>query len=371
MRGRRGTGQRSSSSTARRPAATGSAARRVLASQELGEDSAEKRPSVQIGDPVHRQEADRGLARARRARASSSRCRTAAPPGSPPSLAEMARDGAGVDVHLDRVPLREDGLEPWEIMISESQERMVAVVAPGAARAGRGGCSSAGSCHCAAIGEVTETGELRAFFDGELVGEIPADVPHRRVPALRGRAGAARRATAGAPTSHPVEPRAEGVDLRAVRPARRLAHRPPARARRGRAAADGRRCRGLAVSLDGPPLGERDPFRRRARGRARTRRATSPAPAASRSALTDCLNFGNPEKPEIGWELARGDRGHRAGGRGARHPGRLRQRLALQRDRRTRDPADAGRRLRRARARRARRCRRGWREGDVVLACSR
>ena len=42
----------------------------------------------------------------------------------------MARDGAGVDVHLDRVPLREPDLEAWEIMISESQERMVAVVAP-------------------------------------------------------------------------------------------------------------------------------------------------------------------------------------------------------------------------------------------------
>jgi phosphoribosylformylglycinamidine synthase len=36
------------------------------------------------------------------------------------SLSEMARDGMGVDVHLDRVPLREDDMEPWEIMISES-----------------------------------------------------------------------------------------------------------------------------------------------------------------------------------------------------------------------------------------------------------
>ena len=40
------------------------------------------------------------------------------------------RGGAGVDVHLDRVPLREPDLEPVEIMISESQERMVAIVAP-------------------------------------------------------------------------------------------------------------------------------------------------------------------------------------------------------------------------------------------------
>ncbi len=59
----------SSSSTARRPAATGSAARRVLASQELGEDDADKRPVRPGRRPVHGQEADRGLGRARRARA--------------------------------------------------------------------------------------------------------------------------------------------------------------------------------------------------------------------------------------------------------------------------------------------------------------
>ena len=60
------------------------------------------------------------------------------------ALAEMARDGAGVDVHLDRVPLREE-LEPWEIMISESQERMVAVVRPGLPRGGRGGLRALGA----------------------------------------------------------------------------------------------------------------------------------------------------------------------------------------------------------------------------------
>ena len=73
--------------------------------------------------------------------------------------------------------------------------------------------------------------------------------------------------------------------------------------------------------------------------------------------FTDCLNFGNPEKPEIAWELARGDRRDRGRGERDRRPGRLGQRVALQRDRRPRDPADAGRRLRRARARRAPRSR--------------
>ena len=102
----------------------------VLASQELGEGAAEKRPSVQVGDPftgnklieVSVELVERGLVE------SLQDCGAA---GLASALAEMARDGAGVDVHLDRVPLREPDLEPWEIMISESQERMVACVAPG------------------------------------------------------------------------------------------------------------------------------------------------------------------------------------------------------------------------------------------------
>ena len=56
----------------------------VLASQELGEDDSDKRPSVQVGDPFTRQEAHRGVGGARRVAGSSSRCRTAAPPASRP-----------------------------------------------------------------------------------------------------------------------------------------------------------------------------------------------------------------------------------------------------------------------------------------------
>ena len=116
----------------------------VLASQELGEDDADKRPSVQIGDPftgkklieVSVELVERGLVE------SLQDCGAA---GLASALAEMARDGAGVDVHLDRVPLREEELEPWEIMISECQERMVAVVRPGLPRGGRGGLRPLGA----------------------------------------------------------------------------------------------------------------------------------------------------------------------------------------------------------------------------------
>src|SRR5204862_4287262 len=94
----------------------------VLASQELGDGAAEKRPSVQVGDPftgkklieVSLELVESGLVE------SQQDCGAA---GLASALSEMASSGAGIDVHLDRVPLREEGMEPWEIMISESQER--------------------------------------------------------------------------------------------------------------------------------------------------------------------------------------------------------------------------------------------------------
>ena len=100
----------------------------VLASQELDDAAAEKRPSVQIGDPFTGKKlieasvelVSSGLVE------SLQDCGAA---GIASSLSEMAAD-LGIDVHLDRVPLREEGMEPWEVMISESQERMIAIVRP-------------------------------------------------------------------------------------------------------------------------------------------------------------------------------------------------------------------------------------------------
>src|SRR5205085_7481164 len=89
------------------------------------------------------------------------------------ALAEMARGGAGIDVHLDRVPLREEGMEPWEIVISESQERMVAVVRDEFLDTVEK-VFEKWELSWAVIGDVTDTGDLRAFHDDELVGDLPA-----------------------------------------------------------------------------------------------------------------------------------------------------------------------------------------------------
>src|SRR4249919_366649 len=143
----------------------------VLASQELDDGSAEKRPSVQIGDPFTGKKlieasvelVSSGLVE------SLQDCGAA---GLASALSEMAAD-LGIDVYLDRVPLREEGMEPWEVMISESQERMVAIVRSQMVDAVEA-VLDRWELHHAVIGEVTSSGELRAFWGEAVVGEIPA-----------------------------------------------------------------------------------------------------------------------------------------------------------------------------------------------------
>ena len=335
----------------------------VLASQELGEEDADKRPSVQIGDPFTGKKliesslelVERGLVE------SLQDCGAA---GLASSLAEMAGGDGGIDVQLDRVPLREEEMEPWEIMISESQERMVAVVRPENLAAVEEVCARWELDH-APIGEVTDTGELRAYFDGELVGAIPAahltdeapryEVARRPRPARRAGARSrgpehrARAARAARDAEHPQS----RLDLPPLRPPRRLAHRPPARARRGRppAAALVSRPRRQPRRLR-PDRPARPPHRRRARrARGGAQRRVRRRRAARDHRLPELRQPG-----EAGDRLGarRGDRGHGRRLRGARDPGRLRERLALQRDRRPRDPPHSGRRLCRPRPRRSR-----------------
>jgi phosphoribosylformylglycinamidine synthase len=153
--------------------------------------------------------------------------------------------------------------------------------------------------HHAPIGEVTGTGELRAFFDGETVGEIPAALLTDECPRYEVDQLAAARPPA------PVDPvNAEPKDWIYEQYDQLVLSRTVRRPGLDAAVLRLRPSwRGLAVSLDGPPLGERDPFA--AGMKAVLDAARNVACAGGEPlALTDCLNFGNPEKPEIGWELA-------------------------------------------------------------------
>jgi phosphoribosylformylglycinamidine synthase len=284
----------------------------VLASQELGEGSAEKRPSVQIGDPftgkklieVSVELVERGLVQ------SLQDCGAA---GLASSLSEMAADH-GIDVHLDRVPLREEGMEPWEVMISESQERMVAVVAPERLAEVEEVCERWELAH-AAIGEVTDTGELRALWDREVVGSIPARLLTDECP----RYAVAREPRPASPEPAPfaIPPVAEALPELLSSPAlasrefvyRRYDQLVGSRTVR-RPGLDAAvlqlrpSFRGLALTLDGQGrLARLDP---RIGGMLAVLEAARNVACAGGEPLgiTDCLNFGNPEKPEIGWELA-------------------------------------------------------------------
>jgi len=285
----------------------------VLASQELGEEDADKRPSVQIGDPfTGKKLIESSLELVERDLVISLQDCGAA--GLASSLAEMAGGGGGIDVHLDRVPLREEEMEPWEIMISESQERMVAVVSPEQLDAVEEVCDRWELAH-ARIGEVTETAELRAYFDGDLVGAIPAayltdEAPRYDVPRQPRTPAEPAAAPQGPPTKDALLELLGSPNLRSrAWVFRRYDHLVGSRTvrRPGLDAAVLRlrpSCRGLAISLDGSGrIARLDPHTGGAMAVLEAARNVACA-GGEPLAITDCLNFGNPEKPEIAWELA-------------------------------------------------------------------
>jgi phosphoribosylformylglycinamidine synthase len=277
----------------------------VLASAELGEDDADKRPSVQVGDPFTGKkliEVSVELVESRLVE-SLQDCGAA---GLASALSEMAGEGAGIDVHLDRVPLREAGMEPWEIMISESQERMVAVVRPQMLDAVQAACMR-WELDCTAIGAVADHGELRAFSGGDVVGSIPARLLTDECPRYEVEQAKA--------DGWPVQPKPVSEENRADKTwiyeqydqlvGSRTVRRPGLDAGVLRLRPS---LRGLAVALQGPRPGESDPFVAGVQavlGAARNVACTGGEPIG----LTDCLNFGNPEKPDIAYELARGIEG--------------------------------------------------------------
>jgi phosphoribosylformylglycinamidine synthase len=146
----------------------------VLASEELTDD-ADKRPSVQIGDPFEEKKLmecclellDRGLLVA---------LQDLGAAGLTSSSAEMASaGGVGIDIDLDAVPLREEDMEPFEIMVSESQERMLAVVEPDRVDEVMAVCRR-WQTGAAMIGVVTETGRIRVFSESVPVADAPVSV---------------------------------------------------------------------------------------------------------------------------------------------------------------------------------------------------
>jgi len=144
----------------------------VLASAELTEADDAKRPTVQIGDPfAEKKLMECSLELLDRQLLASLQDLGAA--GLTSSASEMAsKSEVGLDIDVAKVPLREADMEPFEVMVSESQERMLCAVEPRLVDQVLEVCER-WEVNASVIGEVTDTHSFRILRDGELVGELP------------------------------------------------------------------------------------------------------------------------------------------------------------------------------------------------------
>lgn len=145
----------------------------TFASEELTEESEYRRPSVQVGDPfTEKLLLEASLELAKKGFLVGMQDMGAA--GISCSTSEMsARGKSGMIIDLSKVPLREPGMTPYEIMLSESQERMLVVVKKGFEEETKKIFNKWG-LNCVEIGKVTNTQPLEIYMNGEKVGEIPA-----------------------------------------------------------------------------------------------------------------------------------------------------------------------------------------------------
>lgn len=149
----------------------------LLASAEFDAESESKRPTVQVGDPFTEKLLLEACLELMSPQLSHHlvAIQDMGAAGLTSSSTEMAaRGGTGIDLDLSLVPLRENGVTPYEILLSESQERMLLVVHQGSEDAVRA-IFSKWDLEAAVIGRVTDTKRLRCTFDGKVVVDLPIE----------------------------------------------------------------------------------------------------------------------------------------------------------------------------------------------------
>jgi phosphoribosylformylglycinamidine synthase len=291
----------------------------TMASATFDEHAEERRPTVQVGDPF----TEKLLLEA---------CLEVMQTGAVVGIQDMgaaglacctsempARSGTGMDVELSRVPQRETGMTPYEILLSESQERMLLVAARGREDDVRR-VFAKWELDAVEIGRVTDGGELTARLRGEVVARVPVDLlaeaPRYRKPTAEPAWLAERRAFD--PLSLP-EPADHGAALIQLLAAPTIASKewafrqydqqvgintlvlPGSDAAVLRVKGTGR---ALAVSTDGNARQVfLDPRQGAAMAVCEAARNVSCSGGEPRG-VTDCLNFGSPERPEILWQFA-------------------------------------------------------------------
>ncbi|UQZ34771.1 phosphoribosylformylglycinamidine synthase subunit PurL [Paenibacillus sp. PK3_47] len=293
----------------------------TFASVELSEESEAKKTAVQVGDPFMEKLVmescleliDSGIVLG---------IQDMGAAGLTCSSAEMAsKAGNGLELYLDQVPQREEGMTPYEMMLSESQERMLFVVEPKDEAQAQEIFDRWGVI-CRKVGKVTDDGRLKLFHHGEVVGDMPvtalvdecpiykkpSTVPayyeeNANVDTLRYEEvtdlGGALRTVLASPTVASKAWVYNQYDYMvrtstAVRPGSDAAVVTIQGTRKGLAMTTD--CNGRYVYLD-PEVGGRIAVSEAARNIV--------CSGAKPLAITDNLNFGSPEKPEIFWQMER------------------------------------------------------------------
>ncbi len=303
----------------------------VLASATFTDDDPSKRPSVQVGDPfaekllieVSLELIDRGLVEGLQdLGAGGITCATS-------ETADRARTGIQVD--LDAIPRREPDMEPFEVMISESQERMCAIVRPDRWDAVREVAERWG-LPVAVIGRVTDDGDITVVRGENEIARVPAAaltsdaVVHRRV---------ARAPEHGAQHRPPASRSTRAIDCRnaAWTPARccwrcsaRRTSPPDARSSSSTTRPSARTRSSVQVTAPRSsgsrarprPSSPRPTATRLSAPSIRTLGAAMSVAEATRNVsitgarplgVTNCLNYGDPTRPEAFWQLSEGVRG--------------------------------------------------------------
>ena len=296
----------------------------TMASAEFAANAAEKRPTVQVGDPFTEKLLIEACLELMAGDAIVA-IQDMGAAGLTSSAVEMAgKGGLGIELDLDRVPVRETAMSAYEIMLSESQERMLMILAPGSEAEARR-VFDKWELDFAVIGRVTETGRLVLRMHGEIAADIPVGPLVSEAP-LYDRPRQARDPRpeidpASLPARDPLECLKKLLacpDLASKRwiweQYDHLVQGNTVKRPGGDAAVvrigDGPKA--LALATDSTPRYCRaDPVRGGAQAVAESWRNLT-AVGALPLALTDNMNFGNPEKPEIMGEFVGAIEGMRA-----------------------------------------------------------
>jgi phosphoribosylformylglycinamidine synthase subunit PurL len=295
----------------------------TMASAEFGEGSEEKRPTVQVGDPFMEKVLLEACLEVMKTGAVVG-IQDMGAAGLTCSTSEMgARAGNGVEIDVARVPQRETGMSAYEVMLSESQERMLLVAAKGReAEVQR--VFEKWDLHAEAIGRVTDDRRLRVYKDGVLEADVPNEALTDEAPLYDRPWVEARNPARDEDVSALPAPQDLGAALRAILASPNVAHKRwihrqyDSTVRTNTMAGPGGDAavvrvkgtnRALALAVDGNGrYGWLDPFEGARLTVAEACRNVAASGAVPIGA-TNCLNFGNPEKPEIMGQLVRAIQG--------------------------------------------------------------